>query len=98
MTSSSRACASGPVVSFRSDDLQTNRPLSIESSFAVQSRHIFLGLQLSSASWLALFSRLPAVRLLSASLSVLADAIQLFAGCLFVIGDSEQKRPRPLTS
>ena len=42
MTSTPRFSASGPVVSFRSDDLQTNVPLSIECSFAIQSRHIFL--------------------------------------------------------
>jgi hypothetical protein len=26
----------------------------------------------------------------------MACAIQLFAGCLFIIGDSEQKQPRPV--
>jgi hypothetical protein len=78
MTSSTQTSASRPVVYFASDDLQTNRRLSIESSFAVHSQHIFLDLQLSSA--------------------YMADAIQLFTGCLFVISDSEQTRPRPVIS
>jgi hypothetical protein len=45
MTSSSQASASGPVESFRSDDLQTNRIRSLESSFAIQVRNIVLCLR-----------------------------------------------------
>jgi hypothetical protein len=62
MTSSLRASASGPVVSFWYDDFQTNRLCSIESSFAVQVRHIVLGLRLygwrhSAVCWLFICCR-----------------------------------------
>jgi hypothetical protein len=55
-----------PVVSFPSDDLKTNRLLSIESSFTGQSWHIFFGHWLSAASWLAPFSCVAAVGLILA--------------------------------
>jgi hypothetical protein len=80
---------SWPVVSFRSDDLQANRPLSIASSFAVHSWHIFFVLQSLSASWLAPFSCWPAVHLLLAILSKcdwnqwLAFIAYLRCGCSF---------------
>jgi hypothetical protein len=41
MTSTSRLLPSGPVVSFRSNDLQTNRLRSIKSSFAVRGGAFF---------------------------------------------------------
>jgi hypothetical protein len=47
---------------------------------------------------MAPFSFLPAVHLLSATFSVLADAIQLFIDCPFAIGDSASKRPKPVIS
>jgi hypothetical protein len=86
LTSTPRFSASGPVVSFRFDDCQTNRPRSIESSFAVQGRRIFFDLRLSSVSSLVPFSCVPAVRLLSAHILRPSNSRQLLGRCYSAVG------------